>query len=143
MQVRITFTNHFINDCLFIISVVYFLRGLFFHINRLLVHHIKVAIVFPIEQNIEIYAMITCLGIGHYNNNESSQNQVTTHDELNQMNTQQSINPNQDTQENTHNFAEHNGVLTNNVDEIMCTNPCIKFFPCIFKITITNKFVSH
>ena len=76
MQVRITFTNHFINDCLFIISVVYFLRGLFFRINRLLVHHIKVSIVFPIEQNVEIYAMITYLGIGHYNNNESLQTKL-------------------------------------------------------------------
>ena len=86
--------------------------------------------------------MITYLGIGHYNNNESSQNQITTHDELNQMNTQQSINPNQDTQENTQNFAEHNGVLTNNVDEIMCTNPCSqgqKEIPTIYYITSANN----
>jgi len=68
--------------------------------------------------------MITYLGIGHYNNNESSQNQVTTHDELNQMNTQQSVNPNQEMQPNPQNVAEHNGVLTNNVNEITCTNPC-------------------
>ena len=68
--------------------------------------------------------MITYLGIGHYNNSESSQNQSTTHDELNQMNTQQSINPNQEMQQNPQNVAEHNGLLTNNVDEIMCTNPC-------------------
>ena len=32
-NVRITLTNHFINDWLFIICVVYFLRCLFFHIN--------------------------------------------------------------------------------------------------------------
>ena len=86
--------------------------------------------------------MITYLGIGHYNNNESLQNQVTTHDELNQMNTQQSVNPNQDTQENTLNFAEHNGVLTNNVDEIMCTNPCSqgqKEIPIIDYITSANN----
>ena len=102
----------------------------------------SVAIVFSIEQNVEIYEMITYLGIGHYNNNESSQNQVTTHDELNQMNTQQSVNPNQDTQENTHNFAKHNGVLTNNVDEIMCTNPCSqgqKEIPTIDYITSANN----
>ena len=86
--------------------------------------------------------MITYLGIGHYNNNESSQNQITTHDELNQMNTQQSVNPNQDTQENTQNFAEHNGVLTNNVDKIMCTNPCSegqKEIPTIYYITSANN----
>ena len=86
--------------------------------------------------------MITYLGIGHYNNRESLQNQVTTHDELNQMNTQQYVNPNQDTQENTQNFAEHNGVLTNNVDKIMCTNPCSrgqKEIPTIDYITSANN----
>ena len=86
--------------------------------------------------------MITYLGIGHYNNNESSQNQVTTHDELNQMNTQQSVNRNQDMQENTQNFAKHNLVPTNNVDEIMCTNLCSqgqKEIPTIDYITSANN----
>ena len=58
------------------------------------------------------------------------------------MNTQQSINPNQDMQENTQNVAEHNGVLTNNVVKIMCTNPCSqgqKQIPTIYFITSANN----
>ena len=58
------------------------------------------------------------------------------------MNTQQSVNPNQDMQENTQNVAEHNGVLTNNVDEIMCTNLCSqgqKEIPTIDYITSANN----
>ena len=58
------------------------------------------------------------------------------------MNTQQSVNPNQDMQENTQNVAEHNGVLTNNVEEIMCTNLCSqgqKEIPTIDYITSANN----
>ena len=49
------------------------------------------------------------------------QEENTTHDE---PNCQQSVTANQEMQQDTHNFTEHNGLLTNNVDDLMCTNPC-------------------
>ena len=49
------------------------------------------------------------------------QEENTTHDE---PNSQQSVTANQETQQDAQNLAEHNGLLMNNVDDLMCTNPC-------------------
>ena len=49
------------------------------------------------------------------------QGENTTHDE---PNSQQSVTANQEMQQDSQNWAEHNCLLMNNVGNIMSTNPC-------------------